>query len=242
MSFLSSTKGYGAGKELNSGFVTINGRRVSIGNGVYGRELSSFAGSGRRAVKIDGCTSETINPLKLYGAADLTDKHGRPVKIVTIPDRTKGGMFPGQRDAYSRGIILEQIADVGAKFAREELSFDEENADWVVFPHFRLPPAWGVKTSPMLIVFPREYPSTPPIGFYLPSHLNSPNGHFFGQVYHGAHSAPTQEGWNWYCCTVNQGAWQPYPARQKGEWLYGDNLWTYITLINEILASPENAA
>ena len=161
-------------------------------------------------------------------------------KIASIPDRSKGGsIYDGRRSNYSRAIITEQVHDVALNYVQGNVDFDEDNADWMVIPKFRMPKTWGVTTAPLLIVFPPEYPTTPPIGFYLPNTLTSPDGHFYNRTYHDAEEAPTLEGWNWYCCTVNEGGWRPYPARASGEWRNGDNLWTYITLINEILSSED---
>lgn len=226
-------------------FVIINGRRVPVEDRVRGDMLSRMAGvgTGRRPVKVADGRSELLDPGRTYSSADLTDRHGRPVKISSIPDRTKGTeIFSGRRDARSIAIIREQVYDLAGKFVRGNVDFDEDNADWMVIPHFRLPSGWGVATAPMMLVFPRQYPVTPPIGFYLPAWLQSPNGHFYGAAYHGASSAPTFEDWNWYCCTVNNGSWRPYPALHSGDWRRGDNLWTYISLINEVLASPADAA
>lgn len=230
---------------VNSGYITINGRRVPVGNGIHGRDLANAAGPGRRPVKIGGGRTQLIDHTQFYSPSDLMDRHGKPVKISSIPDRTKGAeLFSGHRNDYSRVLITEQVMDVAANFVRNSrnIEFDEDNADWVVFPQFKLPRGWGEPFAPLMIVFPREYPSTPPIGFYLPRYLQSPNGHFFDRVYHGAEQAPTVANWNWYCCYVNDGAWRPYPARHSGEWKLGDNLWTYITLINEVLGSPLNAS
>lgn len=232
-------------QSYGSNFVIINGRRVPVEEGVRGDVLGRMAdaGPGRRPVKVADGRSELLEPSRTYSSADLVDRHGRPVKISSIPDRTKGAeLFSGQRDAYSAAIIREQVYDIAGKFVRGNVDFDEINTDWMVIPEFRLPPDWGVSTASMLLIFPRDYPTTPPIGFYLPASLQSPNGHFYGQAYHGASSAPTLEGWNWYCCTVNAGSWRPYPVRYSGDWRRGDNLWTYITLINEVLASPAHAA
>ena len=159
-----------------------------------------------------------------------------------MPERAKGGsLFSGSRSEYSRAIIAEQVEEIAAKFVRGRVDFDGDNADWMIFPAFRLPRIWRRFAAPLMIVFPRDYPTTPPIGFYMPNWLDSPNGHFYETAYHGASEAPTLAGWNWYCCTVNDGCWRPYPARFRGEWRFGDNLWTYITLVNEVLGSPEDA-
>lgn len=230
--------------------IVTNGTPVEVQDGVSGRQLADLAGAGhgRRAViSADGKTVP-VNPCQRYSADDLRDRSGKPVSIVNIPDRTKG-MFSilgnASRDvprtAYSQELVTDQVRHVAAQQQFGDVDFDEEKADWVVLPEYPLPRNWRRRKSPLLIVFPKDYPTTPPIGFYLPETLRSPNGHFYDAAYHGAANAPLMRGWKWYCCTVDNGSWRPYPARQKGEWLRGDNLWTYLTLINEVLASPITA-
>ena len=238
-----SSHSYGQSCGNNAAFVIINGRRVPVGAGLSGRDLETMAGgAGRRTTVISDGHTRILDANKFYTSSDLKDRQGRPVKISSIPDRTKGAsLYNGRRDDYSRAIITEQVMDVARNYVRGNVDFDVDNADWMVIPKFRLPPQWNLDSAPLMIVFPREYPTTPPIGFYLPDTLKSPNGHFFGTVYHGAAKAPTLEGWNWYCCTVNAGAWRSFPAHFSGEWRKGDNLWTYITLINEVLGSPIDA-
>ncbi len=235
-------------------FITINGRRIPHNGQLSGREICQEAGhsSGRRVVKMNGTSAQTIEPHKTYGAHELTDKYGRPVKITTMPDRTKGSgfwgsflgnsrgsnaLFGGRRSAASKACVTEQVYDVAKNFAKGGLDFDENNADWVVFPNFFLPSNWNQRTSPLMIVFPTDYPAVPPIGFYLPENVVSPHGHKYGQAYHSAYNAPTQEGWDWYCYTVNPGAWKPAAPHARSGWRSGDNLWQYITLINEVLGS-----
>ncbi len=122
---------------------------------------------------------------------------------------------------------------------RQPIEFDDENADWVVIPNFPLPHNWSRSSTALMILFPTDYPAVPPIGFYLPHKLRSPHGHKFDFAHDGAADAPLQEGWDWYCCTVNKGAWRPAPPRARGGWRRGDNLFDYITLIKEVLGSDE---
>ena len=225
--------------------VIINGRRVPVNEFVRGDELISKLniGPGRRPVKVSNGSVEQLDSSRYYSSADLVDRRGNPVKISSIPDRTKGAeLFSGRRHDWSRRLIQEQVYDIAARYVKGNVDFDQDNSDWMVIPDFRLPRSWQVPTAPLMLVFPRNYPVCPPIGFYLPSWLQSPNGHFYGQAYHGAESAPILEGWNWYCCTVTVGSWQPYPVRNSGDWKRGDNLWTYMTLVNEVLASPAHAS
>ena len=224
----------------------INGRRVSNvpNSGVYGSQLVDELkpGCGRRAVlHRGGVQFETIDPERRYAPHELRDKQGRPVKVDAIPERTKGG-FGLHRDALSRQIIREQVIDLAEHLFKQGVDFDEDNADWVVVPRYVLPPNWHhiARTSPLLIAFPSEYPALPPIGFYLMADLpQSANGHLYADAYHEAWKEPLAQGWLWYCTYVESGAWRPAPMRRAGDWRYGDNLWTYITLINEVLASGD---
>ena len=73
--------------------VIINGRRVNVPDQVTGRELKSKVKdnqAGRRIVKINGMDIESIEDNKYYCRKDLINKKGKPVKITSIPDRTKG--------------------------------------------------------------------------------------------------------------------------------------------------------
>ena len=76
----------------------------------------------------------------------------------------------------------------------------------------------------------------PPVGFYLPKTVDSPNGHLFDRTYHEANEIPLREGWRWYCAFVKEGTWQPSWGRYANDWRKGDNLWDYFTLVGEVLA------
>ncbi|MDR1658305.1 MAG: hypothetical protein LBT47_12280 [Deltaproteobacteria bacterium] len=218
--------------------IVINGRRIPIGNGLHGHQLNQAAGAkrGRRTVMVDGIKVQTVEHHHFYHPHELVGRNGKPIKVNSIPDRTKGGLFDEKRDQASKDLIRRQIYDLAANFAHGGLDFDEDNSNWVIFPHFKMPEAWGVSTSALMVIFPDDYPRIPPIGFYLPSKLSSPYGHFFNQTYHEASGAPIKEGWNWYCCYIS-GVWRPAPDDGRNGWKFGDNLWTYLTLINEVLTS-----
>jgi hypothetical protein len=222
----------------------INGKRMSIpSSGMYGSELINHAapGPGRRAViRSYGNQFETIKPNKLYGNAELLDKWGNPVKVSTTPDRTKAITYGAIRNPISKTIITEQVVDIESKFLKGGVDFDRDNADWMVAPNFRLPNSWHSEAmfSPLLIIFPSEYPSIPPVGFYLKDEIHqSPNGHLYDTAYHQACKDPLQNGWKWYCVYVKPGSWQPARYRYPGDWRKGDNLWTYFMLIEEVLGS-----
>jgi hypothetical protein len=166
--------------------------------------------------------------------------------MLDVPHRTKGSGEPsygGRRNATSKAIIFEQILSISEGFYKDkDVEFDEDDCNWVVFPDFMLPPRWRAiaRNSPLLISFPMEYPALPPVGFYLAASLpSSPNGHLYADAYHSANKAPLNKGWVWYCVYIDPQNWRPAAYRRPGDWRRGDNLWDYITLINEALQSVD---
>lgn len=220
----------------------INGRRIDpngIGNGVYGSELTkhAHAGRGRRAIIESGGKVSQIKPNHYYQSEELIDKHGNGAKISSMPDRSKGDGSTGPRTNRSKQIITEQVIDIAQNLYKSGVDFDEDNADWLVIPKYSLPSNWHniARSTALMIVFPREYPALPPVGFYLPDDLPmSHDGHFYKGTYHGASEAPIHEGWKWYCVYINNGAWRP-----QQNWRYGDDLWTYFRLVREVLGNQE---
>lgn len=69
----------------------INGRRVEK-EYMSGAEIIREARPelGRRVVIRKGFDAFTVDGSKTYSPTDLKDKKGNPVRIETIPDRTKG--------------------------------------------------------------------------------------------------------------------------------------------------------
>jgi len=224
----------------------INGRRIDPSRlppqGVHGSDLQSEIGAtrGRRPVIRRQGNFETIDTTRNYKPHELLDKKGQGVKVSTIPDRSKGATFGGQRSELSRRIVTEQVVDIAEHLFTGGLSFDEDHANWMMVSDYRLPRNWHdiAHTSDLLIAFPTEYPQIPPIGFYLMADLPSPHGHLFNSAYHGAWEDPIRKGWRWYCCNIEPNNWKPTPVRRTGDWRHGDNLWTYFTLINEVLGAP----
>ena len=232
---------YGNSNTNNPKTVIINGRRMMYDGTVDGSDLvrESHAGPGRRAVIRNGLEVRTIDPTRQYQWHDLQDKHGRPVRIDSMPDRSKGGVSYGQpRSSLSKAVIIDQVVDIAAKCFKNGIEFDEGNADWMVVPRYRLPSLWRHEITPLLIVFPTDYPEIPPVGFYLKADLGeSPNGHFFGAAYHDACKTPIENGWKWYCAFYQPGSWRPAAIRTISDWRHGDNLWTHLTLIGEVLGN-----
>ena len=218
----------------------INGRRIdprSIGAGVSGSELAreAKAGPGRRPIlECDGKVQQ-IQTGRVYGQRELVDKYGRGAKVTSMPDRSKGHRFGGRRSPESKRIITEQVVDLAENLFKQGIDFDEDDAHWMVVPNFLLPQRWHAITqrTPLMVVFPTEYPALPPIGFYMMADIPiSPDGHFFSGVAHNAWAEPIAHGWKWYCTYIHDGAWQP--ARN---WREGDNLYTYFHLIKEVLGN-----
>ena len=223
----------------------VNGRRIQVPpSGITGQNLihQVNAGPGRRPVIQQGMAFKSIQSGYTYKPSELFDKHGNPVKITTIPDRTKGVTYGGNRTALSRAIITEQVYDIAEKLFKRGISFDEEHADWMIANDYVLPPLWHnvAATTDLLIVFPTEYPELPPVGFYLKEDIPlSVNGHLYQSAYHEACSDPLTQGWKWYCVYINAGSWQPAPVQRSGDWKKGDSLWTYFTLISEVLSGAD---
>lgn len=151
----------------------INGRRIQVPpSGITGRNLIQQLNpaQGRRSDIQQGTVFRPIQSDYTYTQTELFDKHGNPVKITTIPDRTKGMVtYGGNRTFLSKQIITEQVYDVAEKLFKKGVSFDEEHADWMIANQYALPPIWHhiARTTNLLIIFPTEYPELPPVDFYL---------------------------------------------------------------------------
>lgn len=209
-------------------------------DGMSGTELLKGVrvGRGRKAILSSGSKVEQVQHGRHYSKRELINKRGRAVKISTMPDRAKGGSFRQGPNIHSQQIIREQVESVSDKFFNRTMSFDESNARWAVVPHYILPEKWHHITckTPLMVVFPDEYPMLPPIGFYMKADIEGPlDGHLYSGAYHEAWSEPLKQGWKWYCIYIHDGAWQP--ARN---WQIGDNLFTYFHLIREALQGDDD--
>src|SRR5437016_6332849 len=155
----------------------INGRRIQVPPaGITGQDLiqQMNTGVGRRPVIQQGLTFRPIQSGYTYKPAELFDRYGNPVKITTIPDRTKGMVtYGGERTFLSKQIITEQVYDIAEKLFKRGVSFDEDDADWMIANQYVLPPIWHniARTTDLLIIFPTEYPELAPVGFYLKRRL-----------------------------------------------------------------------
>lgn len=223
----------------------INGRRILVPPaGITGQNLIQQVNPApvRRVVMQKDGSFSTIDPKRIYKPDELFDKDGNPVKLNTIPDRTKGVTYGGDRSFLSKQIITEQVFDVADKLFRQGVSFDEQHADWMIANQYKLPPVWHdvARTADLLLIFPTDYPEVPPVGFYLKEEIPlTVNAHLYRRAYHDACSDPLTQGWIWYCVYINPGGWQPAPVQRSGDWHRGDNLWTYFMLISEVLSERD---
>ncbi len=202
-------------------------------NGMKGKDLLEgvIVANGRRAILEDGSRVEQIRPNSIYSKQELLGKKGKGIKITSMPDRRKGGYHYGPSYA-SRRLIAEQVEQIGQKVFHQPLEFDHANARWMIVPRFNLPKNWHhiAGQTPLMVVFPDEYPALPPIGFYMRADLGSLDGHLHNFTAHDAWQEPINQGWHWYCLYMPDGAWQP-----SDPWQRGDNLFTYFHLIREAL-------
>src|SRR5436853_6766218 len=103
----------------------INGRRIQVPPaGITGQNLiqQMNPGPGRRPVIQQGMAFRPIQSGYTYKPAELFDSRGRPVKITTIADRTKGMVtYGGDRTFLSKRLITEQVDDLGCKLLRKRV-------------------------------------------------------------------------------------------------------------------------
>ncbi len=106
-----SSHSYGQSCGNDAAFVIINGRRVPVGAGLSGRDLETMAGgAGRRTTVISNGHTRILDANRFYTSNDLKDRQGRPVKISSIPDRTKGGIAA----VGERVLVFLDFANVNA--------------------------------------------------------------------------------------------------------------------------------
>jgi len=134
--------------------------------------------------------------------------------------------------------LLNEILMIGSRFANSGgIFYDEQNFDWIMIPRYPLPERWRERWCKLLIVPPQDYPSIPPIGFYLNRKFHLKGGgsdvHATGRAYHGAPDL-LRAGWYWYCVTIQNGpgGWQP-----SADYRQPDNLFTFLNMIRESLTN-----
>ena len=134
-------------------------------------------------------------------------------------------------DSRRERFIKAQVASVAEVYGErygQTIQLDQ-NLQFVVIPQFALPRQWGMKTTPILIWFPDEYPDIAPNGFYLSQNCRGP--HIFSRNVYGKSPDLSRYGWNWYCMHTG---WQPNANPNDG-----DNLWTFLDLVRMSLTIKE---
>jgi hypothetical protein len=135
---------------------------------------------------------------------------------------------PARRAHYIKAQVADVAEVLGERFG-QTVQIDQ-GLRFVVLPRFRLPARWGLKTTPILIWFPDDYPEVPPHGFYLSSRCRGP--HIFSRNPYGDSPDLSAHGWNWYC--VFPGGW-----RAHADPLQPDNLWTFLDVVRTTLTIDE---
>src|SRR5207244_10997692 len=122
----------------------INGRRIQVPPaGITGQDLiqQMNPGLGRRPVIQQGLAFRPIQTGYTYKPADLYDRHGKPVKITTIPDRTKGMVtYGGGRTSLAKQIITEQVYDIAEQLRKRRVSCDDAHAAGMLASEYDSPP------------------------------------------------------------------------------------------------------
>ena len=187
-------------------------------------------GKGRRiAIACEG--GKELRPL------DQIDPHenlGQEVVVKTFPSGTIKGATLGETETARRErFIKAQVASVAEVYGErygQSVQLDSKFR-FVFIPCFTLPRKWGMRTTPILIWFPPEYPKSPPNGFYLSHRCSGP--HIFSRNVYGASPDLSAYGWNWYCVNCGEG-WSP-----KEDPNQEDNLWKILDVIRLTLSINE---
>jgi hypothetical protein len=106
-------------------------------------------------------------------------------------------------------FVLTHIYDIVLSYSKDSegnpfagIEYDETTLDYVIIRKFRLPSIWHQPYTKIRIDFPKSYPETPPIGWYMENDLKIKGWenayHYFpNKAFHGAQ---VHQGWAWYCC------------------------------------------
>ncbi len=172
-----------------------------------------------------------VNPAFKY----VTNEFDKSKQEVSIKNS-----FWGKRSEYSKRVITEQVCEVAINLFKTEVIFDEQNANWLEIPEYPLPKIWHdiATTIPLLLIFPTEYPDRPPIGFYLKRWINA-RKEVFGMEVNELNRDEFESAWKWYCVYIQGDKWRPVLSFKPGAWRYGDNLFTYFTVIELTLSKRD---
>jgi hypothetical protein len=151
---------------------------------------------------------------------------GNDVNLKHYPASTAKGAM-SRRERFIRAQVAS-IAEVYGERYGQTIQL-HKNLDFVVIPRFSLPRQWGMKTTPILIWFPQDYPDVSPNGFYLSKSCEGP--HIFSRNVYGNSPDLSVYGWNWYCTHTH---WRPDANPNDG-----DNLWTFLDIVRMSLTIKE---
>jgi len=132
-----------------------------------------------------------------------------------------------RRELYIKAQVAS-VAEVYGERYGQTVQLDEA-LRFVVIPRFSLPRQWGMKTTPILIWFPDEYPDIAPNGFYLSRNCIGP--HIFSRNVYGKSPDLSSSGWNWFCAHTT---WRPGADPNAS-----DNLWTFLEIVRMSLTIKE---
>jgi RNA recognition motif. (a.k.a. RRM, RBD, or RNP domain) len=146
-------------------------------------------------------------------------------------------------------FVLTHIYDIVLEYSTDRdgnpflgVEYDETTLDYVIIRKFRLPRIWHQPYTKIRIDFPKSYPHTPPIGWYMENGLTigewqTAHHYFPNRAFDGA---KVHQGWAWYCCNVKPsnepGGWHPATLNNPRK---KDNLCSYIKVIQSALSSED---
>lgn len=178
---------------------------------------------GRRAFVRQGAETRPLD--QLPPNAQL----GPKIDIKTIPGGTIKGAL-GRRENFIAAHVTSVAEVLGEKYG-QVVQLDAAYR-FVVIPAFRLPRRWDLKTTPILIWFPKTYPDTPPQGFYLSSQCHGPHIYRYNMHVGTDGGDLSAQGWYWYC--VHPTGWKANADPNQP-----DNLWTLLDVIRATLTIDE---
>ncbi len=183
-------------------------------------QLEKMVGSDRRIVIRRGNEARPLDqfPKDFNLGTEVIAKH--------YPASTEKGAL-SQRERYIKTQVAS-VAEVYGERYNQTVQLDEK-LRFVVIPCFSLPKQWGMKTTPILIWFPDNYPTNAPSGFYLSQKCRGP--HIFSRNMYSKSPDLSAYGWNWFCLNTH---WRPDADPNEG-----DNLWTFLDLIRMSLTIRE---
>lgn len=145
------------------------------------------------------------------------------LNFIPLPRYRQGFDYRAQR-------ITEEAKIISSRFPVE---FDDDNFDYISVQNFPLNRSWSQPTTSMLIKIPEDYPSTPPVHFFMKQGLTYKGrcpSHYFKD---NSFNELEEYGWGKYCIHVT-GSWCP-----TQNILDGDSLITYLELVKTVLDNIE---